>query len=41
MIERVFAPCHMNYQLLGNIVPHLHVHLVTRLRSSVVCAHLP
>src|SRR5688500_4906731 len=28
MIERVFAPCHMNYQLLGNSVPHLHVHLV-------------
>jgi diadenosine tetraphosphate (Ap4A) HIT family hydrolase len=21
MIERVFAPCHMNYQLLGNLVP--------------------
>jgi diadenosine tetraphosphate (Ap4A) HIT family hydrolase len=30
MIERVFAPCHMNYQLLGNLVPHLHVHLVPR-----------
>jgi diadenosine tetraphosphate (Ap4A) HIT family hydrolase len=30
MIERVFAPCHMNYQLLGNVVPHLHVHLVPR-----------
>jgi diadenosine tetraphosphate (Ap4A) HIT family hydrolase len=30
MIEHVFAPCHMNYQLLGNIVPHLHVHLVPR-----------
>jgi len=30
MIERVFAPCHMNYQLLGNSVPHLHVHLVPR-----------
>jgi diadenosine tetraphosphate (Ap4A) HIT family hydrolase len=27
MIERMFAPCHMNYQLLGNSVPHLHVHL--------------
>ena len=27
MIEHVFAPCHMNYQLLGNSVPHLHVHL--------------
>ena len=30
MIERVFMPCHMNYQLLGNLVPHLHVHLVPR-----------
>ena len=30
MIERVFSPCHMNYQLLGNLVPHLHVHLVPR-----------
>jgi diadenosine tetraphosphate (Ap4A) HIT family hydrolase len=30
MIEQVFAPCHMNYQLLGNMVPHLHVHLVPR-----------
>lgn len=30
MIERVFSPCHMNYLLLGNIVPHLHVHLVPR-----------
>jgi len=30
LIERVFTPCHMNYQLLGNSVPHLHVHLVPR-----------
>ena len=30
MIERVFRPCHMNYMLLGNIVPHLHVHVVPR-----------
>jgi diadenosine tetraphosphate (Ap4A) HIT family hydrolase len=30
MIERVFRPCHMNYLLLGNIVPHLHVHVVPR-----------
>ncbi len=30
MIEQVFAPCHMNYLLLGNLVPHLHVHLVPR-----------
>jgi diadenosine tetraphosphate (Ap4A) HIT family hydrolase len=30
MVEQVFVPCHMNYQLLGNLVPHLHVHLVPR-----------
>jgi diadenosine tetraphosphate (Ap4A) HIT family hydrolase len=30
IIERVFQPCHMNYMLLGNIVPHLHVHVVPR-----------
>jgi diadenosine tetraphosphate (Ap4A) HIT family hydrolase len=29
-IERVFKPCHVNYLLLGNIVPHLHVHVVPR-----------
>jgi len=29
-IERVFRPCHVNYMLLGNIVPHLHVHVVPR-----------
>jgi len=29
-VERVFTPCHVNYLLLGNIVPHLHVHVVPR-----------
>ncbi len=29
-ISRAFAPCHVNYMLLGNIVPHLHVHVVPR-----------
>ena len=29
-IERVCTPCHVNYQLLGNMVPHLHVHVVPR-----------
>ena len=29
-IIRAFAPCHVNYMLLGNIVPHLHVHVVPR-----------
>lgn len=30
VIDRVFSPCHLNYQLLGNAVPHVHVHLVPR-----------
>jgi len=29
-VEQVFQPCHVNYLLLGNIVPHLHVHVVPR-----------
>lgn len=29
-VARVFTPCHVNYLLLGNIVPHLHVHVVPR-----------
>jgi diadenosine tetraphosphate (Ap4A) HIT family hydrolase len=29
-IERVFNPVKMNFQLLGNLVPHLHAHLVPR-----------
>jgi diadenosine tetraphosphate (Ap4A) HIT family hydrolase len=29
-VERVFKPCHVNYLLLGNIAPHLHVHIVPR-----------
>jgi diadenosine tetraphosphate (Ap4A) HIT family hydrolase len=26
----VFQPCHLNYDLLGNLVPHVHVHIVPR-----------
>ena len=29
-IARVFEPVKMNYDILGNSVPHLHVHLVPR-----------
>lgn len=29
-IQEVFAPCHLNYQLLGNAMPHVHVHIVPR-----------
>ena len=29
-IARVFKPDKMNYQLLGNLVPHIHWHIVPR-----------
>lgn len=29
-VERVFEPVKMNYDILGNSVPHLHAHLVPR-----------
>jgi diadenosine tetraphosphate (Ap4A) HIT family hydrolase len=29
-IMRVFAPDKMNYQLLGNLVPHMHWHIIPR-----------
>lgn len=29
-LATVFAPVKMNYQILGNQVPHLHVHLLPR-----------
>ena len=29
-LDRVFAPTKMNVNLLGNLVPHLHAHLVPR-----------
>lgn len=29
-IERHYRPVKMNYQLLGNAVPHLHTHIVPR-----------
>jgi len=29
-IERVFNPIKMNFQILGNLVPHLHVHILPR-----------
>ncbi len=29
-IEEVFRPCHLNYQILGNAMPHVHVHVVPR-----------
>lgn len=29
-VSRAFTPCHVNYLLLGNLAPHLHVHVVPR-----------
>jgi diadenosine tetraphosphate (Ap4A) HIT family hydrolase len=29
-INHVYKPCHINYEILGNAVPHTHVHLVAR-----------
>jgi diadenosine tetraphosphate (Ap4A) HIT family hydrolase len=29
-LERHFEPVKLNYQLLGNSVPHLHAHLLPR-----------
>jgi diadenosine tetraphosphate (Ap4A) HIT family hydrolase len=30
LLEDAFAPCHLNYEVLGNLVPHVHVHIVPR-----------
>ncbi|MDQ3895819.1 MAG: hypothetical protein M3326_00985 [Actinomycetota bacterium] len=29
-LEAVFQPCHMNYNVLGNAVPHVHAHVLPR-----------
>jgi diadenosine tetraphosphate (Ap4A) HIT family hydrolase len=29
-VAAVFEPCHLNYELLGNLVPHVHTHIVPR-----------
>jgi diadenosine tetraphosphate (Ap4A) HIT family hydrolase len=36
----VFEPCHLNYELLGNLVPHVHVHIVPRYVDDP-CPHTP
>ena len=33
-LARVFRPVKMNYELLGNMVPHIHWHLVPRLATD-------
>jgi len=32
-LTRCFAPDHFNYQILGNLVPHVHMHLSPRYTS--------
>jgi diadenosine tetraphosphate (Ap4A) HIT family hydrolase len=33
-LQKVFSPDKMNYELLGNKVPHLHWHIVPRFKSD-------
>jgi diadenosine tetraphosphate (Ap4A) HIT family hydrolase len=33
-LARIFRPVKMNYELLGNLVPHIHWHLVPRLATD-------
>lgn len=33
-LYRVFAPAKINYELLGNMVPHMHWHVVPRFTSD-------
>jgi diadenosine tetraphosphate (Ap4A) HIT family hydrolase len=30
LLDAAFAPCHLNYDVLGNLVPHVHAHIVPR-----------
>lgn len=38
-LEHVFRPDKMNFQLLGNVVPHLHAHLVPRYYGDPAPGH--
>ena len=33
-IYRAFTPDHMNYATLGNVIPHLHYHLIPRYKDD-------
>ncbi len=33
-LDQVFQPAKMNYELLGNMVPHMHWHLVPRFKDE-------
>ena len=40
-ISDVFHPHKMNYELLGNMVPHLHWHIIPRRATDPVDLHWP
>lgn len=33
-VDRTFRPLKMNYQVLGNTIPHLHVHVIPRYEAD-------
>ncbi|TYO99305.1 diadenosine tetraphosphate (Ap4A) HIT family hydrolase [Geothermobacter ehrlichii] len=35
-LNTVFRPAKMNYELLGNMVPHIHWHLIPRFRDDAL-----
>ena len=35
-IDRAYSPHKMNYELLGNLVPHLHWHIIPRRKSDQI-----
>ncbi len=39
-LQRVYRPLKLNYQILGNVIPHLHCHIVPRYRGDLA-PHAP
>lgn len=35
-IDRAYSPHKMNYEFLGNLVPHLHCHIIPRRKSDQI-----
>jgi diadenosine tetraphosphate (Ap4A) HIT family hydrolase len=35
-VDKAYSPHKMNYELLGNLVPHLHWHIIPRRRSDQI-----
>jgi len=40
-IYDAYHPCKMNYELLGNVVPHLHWHIIPRRETDPIDLHWP